>query len=172
MLAPIFEDEGRFDERPCKSGRRSANPKYFAGKPLIIGRLAGREASEQSISEHVVVPWNVNTFGFTQTASDYYGRVVRLRGPDSSESEASALISLFSTRGGPSCGNDDKIAHLPRERRFLTAIGLSTLVTGWITCASSVIPSLIPRYLHRQVRCLLLQLPESPQRSTAYNEFD
>jgi len=55
MLAPIFEDEGLFDERPCESGRRSANAKYFAGKSLIIGRLAGREASEQFIPEQSVV---------------------------------------------------------------------------------------------------------------------
>ena len=55
MLAPIFEDEGLFDERPCESGRRSANAKYFAGKPLIIGLLA-REASEQSIPEQGAVP--------------------------------------------------------------------------------------------------------------------
>ena len=68
MLAPIFEDEGLFDERPRESGRRSANAKYFAGKSLIIGRLAGREASEQSIPEQGVVPWNVNTFGFTRAA--------------------------------------------------------------------------------------------------------
>ena len=60
MLAPIFEDEGLFDERPCESGCRSANAKYFAGKPLIIWRLAGREASEQSIPEQGVMPWNVN----------------------------------------------------------------------------------------------------------------
>jgi hypothetical protein len=52
MLAPIFEDEGLFDERSRESGRRPANAKYFSGKPLIIGRLARREASEQSIPEH------------------------------------------------------------------------------------------------------------------------
>jgi hypothetical protein len=51
MLASIFEDERLFDERPCQSGRGSANAKYFAGKALIIRRLAGREASEQSIPE-------------------------------------------------------------------------------------------------------------------------
>ena len=60
MLASIFEDEGLFDKRPCESGCRSANAKYFAGKALIIRRLAGREASEQSIPEQGVVPWNVN----------------------------------------------------------------------------------------------------------------
>jgi hypothetical protein len=64
MLASIFEDEGLFDERPCERGCRSANAKYFAGKALIIWRLAGREASEQSIPEQGVVPWNVNTFGY------------------------------------------------------------------------------------------------------------
>ena len=69
MLASIFEDEGLFDERPCESGCRSAYTKYFAGKALVIRRLAGREASEQSIPEHGVVPWNVNTFGFTRAAA-------------------------------------------------------------------------------------------------------
>ena len=69
MLASIFEDEGLFDERPCESGCRSANAKYFAGKALIIRRLAGREASEQSIPEQGVVPWNVNTFRFTRAAA-------------------------------------------------------------------------------------------------------
>jgi hypothetical protein len=54
MLASIFEDEGLFDKRPCESGCRSANAKYFAGKALIIRRLAGREASEQSIPEQGV----------------------------------------------------------------------------------------------------------------------
>ena len=68
MLAPIFEDEGLFDERPCESGCRSANTKDFAGKPLVIGRLAGRErASNLSLSK--ALPWNVNTFGFTRAAS-------------------------------------------------------------------------------------------------------
>jgi hypothetical protein len=52
MFAPIFEDESLFDERSCERGRRPANAKYFAGKPLIIGHLARREASEQSIPEH------------------------------------------------------------------------------------------------------------------------
>ena len=46
MIAPIFKDEGLFDERPCESGRHSTNAEYLAGKPLIVGRLAGREASE------------------------------------------------------------------------------------------------------------------------------
>jgi hypothetical protein len=54
MLASIFEDEGLFDERPCESGWRSANAKDFAGKPLIVRRLAGRETSEQSIPEQGV----------------------------------------------------------------------------------------------------------------------
>ncbi len=69
MFAPIFENEGLFDERPCESGCRSANAEYFAGKPLVIRRLAGREASEQSIPQQDVVPWNVNTFEFTRAAS-------------------------------------------------------------------------------------------------------
>jgi hypothetical protein len=57
MLVSIFEDEGLFDQRPCESGCRSTYTKYFAGKALIIRRLAGREASEQSIPEQGVLLW-------------------------------------------------------------------------------------------------------------------
>ena len=51
MLVPILEDEGLFDERPCETGRRSANAEYFVGKLLIIRDLAGtRRASNRSLS--------------------------------------------------------------------------------------------------------------------------
>ena len=50
MLVAIFEDERLFDERSCETGRRPANTQHLAGKALIIGDLAGHEASEQFIS--------------------------------------------------------------------------------------------------------------------------
>ena len=55
MLASIFQDERLLHERSCESGCRSANAKYVAGKALIVRRLAGHEASEQSIPEHAAV---------------------------------------------------------------------------------------------------------------------
>src|SRR6185503_1569366 len=55
MLAPIFEDKGLLHELSCEIRGRSANAKHFGGKPLVVGRLARREASEQSIPDHGVV---------------------------------------------------------------------------------------------------------------------
>src|SRR5688572_13649661 len=53
-------------------------------------------------------------------------------------------LSGFSTGGEPSRGNDDKIAQIPRERWFLTAIDLSKFGLGLATSRSSVALSPIP----------------------------
>jgi hypothetical protein len=103
--------------------------------------------------------------------TSYFGRVVRLRGPDSSDQKRQLLSGFFSTGGGPSCRNDDKIAYLPRERRFLTAIALPTFGT-WFRSRSSVVLSPIPRHFHRQVGCFFFELLKSPKRTAAYHEFD
>ena len=50
VRAVRLQDEGLFDECPCESGCRSANAKDFAGKALIIRRLAGWASAVKTAS--------------------------------------------------------------------------------------------------------------------------
>jgi len=67
-------------------------------------------------------------------------------------------------------GDDDEVARVPRERRFLTPIGAAAIRNHLAWRRAPVGLSAVPHHFDWQIAGLFFQLVKSPQRATAHDE--